>query len=91
MTLQFHGITITDHFCRGYPTAFKAILSCYGLVVLVAIGLRLYLILVNKQRDRKEGAAAAAQEQIAPEKRELTAEDYEDITDLNTHGFRYRM
>jgi hypothetical protein len=46
---------------------------------------------VNKQRDRQEGAAAAAQEHIAPEKRELTAEDYEDITDLKTHGFRYRM
>lgn len=76
---------------QGYPTAFKAILSCYGLVVLISIGLRIYLIFVNRQRDHVEGAAAAAQEQVAPGKRELTAEDYEDITDLKTHGFRYRM
>jgi hypothetical protein len=78
---------------RGYPTAFKAILICYGLVVIVAMVLRLYLIFANKSRDRQEGAAAAAEtlEQTPPEKRQLTAEDYEDITDLNTPGFRYRM
>jgi hypothetical protein len=57
------------------------------------MALRLYLIFVNKARDRQEGAAAAAEalEQTPPEKRQLTAEDYEDITDFNTPGFRYRM
>ncbi len=79
---------------QGYPTAFKAILICYGLVVLVSLGLRFYLMFVNKLRDRREGdeaARAREAEQIAPEKRELRLEDYEDITDLKTVGFRYRL
>ena len=74
---------------RGYPTAFKAILICYGLVVLVSVGLRLYLIIVNRRRDRVEGAAQIEEDPSG--KRQLTAEDYEDVTDLNTLGFRYRM
>lgn len=61
------------------------------MVILVSIALRTYLIFENKRRDRVEGALALAQENMAPEKRELTAEDYEDITDFNTVGFRYRM
>jgi len=76
---------------RGYPTAFKAILICYGLVILFSIGLRLYLIFVNKQRDQVEGAAATAAQQLPPKMRDLAAEDYEDITDFRTLGFRYRM
>jgi hypothetical protein len=57
------------------------------------MGLRLYLTFVNKTRDRQEGAAATAEafEQTPPEKRQLTVEDYEDITDFNTPAFRYRM
>jgi hypothetical protein len=83
----------TNDLCRGYPTAFKAILICYGLVIIVALSLRLYLTQVNKRRDREEGAAAeiAAAGAIPVEKRLLAAEEYEDITDLNTPGFRYRM
>jgi hypothetical protein len=80
-----------DIFRRGYPTAFKAILICYGLVILFSIGLRLYLIFVNRQRDQVEGAAATAAQQLPPKMRDLTAEDYEDITDFRTLGFRYRM
>jgi hypothetical protein len=78
---------------RGYPTAFKVILIYYGLVVIVAVVLRLYFTFVDKTRDRQGGAAAAAEvlEQAPPEKRQLTGEDYEDITDFNTPGFRYRM
>lgn len=75
---------------RGYPTAFKAILVCYGLVIIVSIGLRLYLTLVNKSRDRSEGINVSDQN-IPPDKKDLTAEDYEDITDVHTGGFRYRM
>ncbi|KAH6684303.1 putative pantothenate transporter [Halenospora varia] len=75
---------------RGYPTAFKVILICYGLVVVVAMAFRAYLMLVNKSRDRKEGAATIEAPAI-PGKTDLTAEDYEDITDLKTPGFRYRM
>lgn len=81
---------------EGYPTAFKAILICYGLVVLISLGLRLYLGFVNKKRDRVEGDEAQRArevEQMAPEKQinELTPEDYEDVTDLKTVGFRYRL
>lgn len=72
---------------RGYPTAFKAILICYGLVVIVALTLRLYLTFVNKNRDTVEGA----EEVVPADKRELTPVDYEDVTDLKTRGFRYRM
>ncbi|TVY54412.1 putative transporter [Lachnellula cervina] len=75
---------------RGYPGAFKAILICYGLVMLVSIALRIYLSFVNKSRDRSEGAAAAEQP-VIPGKTHLTAVDYEDVTDFNTPGFRYRM
>ncbi|RDW60562.1 putative transporter-3 [Coleophoma cylindrospora] len=75
---------------QGYPTAFRAILICYGLVMVIAIVLRLYLSWENKRRDRREGAAAALPVD-GDVKRELTAEDYEDITDMQTPGFRYRM
>ncbi|TVY60793.1 putative transporter [Lachnellula suecica] len=74
----------------GYPTAFKAILICYGLVVVVSMALRTYLTFVNKSRDKTEGAAATEQSAI-PGKIELTSIDYEDVTDFNTRGFRYRM
>lgn len=60
--------------------------------MLVSISLRIYLIVVNKTRDKKEGAAAAAAEEAAiPGKTQLTAVDYEDVTDFHTPGFRYRM
>ncbi|CAL3968246.1 unnamed protein product [Diplocarpon coronariae] len=81
----------TSEKAAGYPTAFRAILICYGLVVLVSLGLRLYLSFVNKKRDREEGGAPATENLTAPDKRHLTADDYEDITDLNTPGFRYRL
>jgi len=74
---------------RGYPTAFKAILICYGLVIIVSVALRLYLTFVNKSRDKAEGATVV--DQSIPPKKGLTDEDYEDITDFNTSGFRYRM
>ncbi|EHK98380.1 putative Uncharacterized transporter [Glarea lozoyensis 74030] len=75
---------------RGYPTAFKAILICYGLVFLVSLSLRVYLTLVNRSRDKQEGIASL-ESPAANDKKELTAEDYEDVTDLKTLGFRYRM
>jgi hypothetical protein len=78
------------NFASGYPTAFKAILICYGLVFFVVISLRIYLTLVNRSRDRSEGIASL-ESPAAGNKQELTAEDYEDVTDLKTPGFRYRM
>lgn len=58
------------------------------------MALRVYLTLVNKRRDREEGAvaeAAATQDDMPVEKRIPSAVDYEDVTDWNTRGFRYRM
>lgn len=80
---------LTSEAKAGYPTAFKAILVCYALVVVLAIGLRFYLIWENKRRDRREGQAAALP--VDGAKTELTAQDYDDITDMKTTGFRYRM
>jgi hypothetical protein len=45
---------------------------------------------VNKRRDRSE-VSGGVQDEVEQEKRELTEVDYEDITDFNTVGFRYRM
>lgn len=74
----------------GYPTAFKAIMSCYALVIVMALGLRAYLTFENKRRDRMEKAVVDAQT-IVDGKRNLTSADYEDLTDWKTLGFRYRM
>jgi hypothetical protein len=78
--------------CHRYQTAFKAIMICYALVILISLTLRLYLTWMNKSRDRKEGVVQNTEEEImARMDKNLTAEDYEDVTDLKTLGFRYRM
>ncbi|EME85245.1 uncharacterized protein MYCFIDRAFT_196061 [Pseudocercospora fijiensis CIRAD86] len=66
-----------------YPTAFKAIVVCYALVVLVAMGLRAYLTFENKRRDRSqnnESAVATASEGTDDE-----------LTDWNSPEFKYRI
>ncbi|KAL1616752.1 hypothetical protein SLS56_011277 [Neofusicoccum ribis] len=73
-----------------YPTAFRAIMICYALVVGVAMGLRAYLVWENKRRDRREGVVkgdggAGAAEVVGDEEGE------EELTDWGTKGFRYRM
>jgi hypothetical protein len=60
-------------------------------VILVSAGLRIFLIFANKRRDHAEGLATDPRQEVDPGKRELVAADYEDITDFNTLGFRYRM
>lgn len=93
-----------------YWTAFRAIMICYALVVVLSLSLRVYLQLLNKKRERDEGivgssgaAGAVAGGKVmdpnaAPGDGEealggvqLQAEDYEDVTDWNTFGFRYRF
>ncbi|KAL5381508.1 hypothetical protein PMIN06_001922 [Paraphaeosphaeria minitans] len=90
-----------------YNLAFRAILVCYSLVVGLAVVLRFYLQWLNSKREREEGVkgsagaggvvaggkmadeddrVAAAAAQI-----ELRAEDYDDVTDWKTFGFRYRL
>jgi MFS family permease len=92
-----------------YETAFTAIMSCYSLVVVLALSLRFYLRWVNAKRTREEGCEGSASSAGAlssgkvPEvvdgkdvaqavtEVQLRPEDYDDVTDWNTVGFRYRM
>ncbi|PBK79473.1 MFS general substrate transporter [Armillaria gallica] len=61
-----------------YQTAFRTIMICYALVVVEALGLRFYLIWVNRRREILEGDA-------------MNGELDEDVTDLKTVGMRYRL
>lgn len=63
-----------------YNTAFEAIMICYALVVLLATGLRFYLITVNKRRSMEE---------LSVVEHEEMADD--DETDFTAKGFRYRI
>lgn len=87
-----------------YQTAFKAILICYVLAAVFAAVLRIYLSWVNKRRDREEGVVVvdenSGETTTVPGKDldavvvtdvTLQAEDYDDVTDWNTVGFRYRL
>lgn len=90
----------------AYDTAFRAIMTCYALAVVLAAGLRTYLGWENKRRAAKEGfegSAGAAgavgesgkvvdgREVLAVGEVELRSEDYDDVTDWQTRGFRYRL
>lgn len=90
-----------------YPTAFRAILVCYSLAVALALALRAHLAAANARRARDEGFAgsAGASGAVAGGKvvddvargagaavvGELRSEDYEDVTDWQIAGFRYRL
>lgn len=92
-----------------YQTAFKAIMICYSLVIVLALTLRFYLQWFNAKRARDEGfegnagvAGAIADGKVpdALEGRNVAEvvaaveprpEDYEDVTDWQTIGFRYRL
>jgi len=92
-----------------YGTAFRAIMVCYSLVVVLALTLRFYLRWLNLKRTREEGFAGSASSAgalaggKAPEvsngkdvaeivtEVQLRPEDYDDVTDWNTVGFRYRL
>ena len=69
-----------------YPTAFRAIMICYALVVLMAMGLRLYLMFENRRRDRIEGVVKGDGGAGATD---LDSEA-EETTDWKSPGFRYR-
>lgn len=88
-----------------YGTSFRAILACYLVAGALALGLRGYLAWVNRRRDAREGVRGdaglagvsgvvkAQQEngQARQDESELRPEDYEDVTDWKTVGFRYRL
>ncbi|KAF6801024.1 allantoate permease [Colletotrichum sojae] len=93
-----------------YNTAFKTIMICYSLVVVLALALRTYLQWMNAKRTREEGYEGSAggagavgggkvmqadgnANDVADmvDQVELRPEDYEDVTDWKTAGFRYRL
>ncbi|CAI7624499.1 unnamed protein product [Penicillium palitans] len=91
-----------------YNTAFRTIMICYALAVLLALVLRFYLQWTNARRTRLEGFEGSAGNAGAvggkglDEDRDstnvadmvnrvqLVSDDYEDVTDWKTPGFRYR-
>ncbi|KAF2135537.1 uncharacterized protein K452DRAFT_323006 [Aplosporella prunicola CBS 121167] len=62
-----------------YQTAFRTIMVCYALVVLIAMGLRGYLAWANRRRAAGE------------EGEEGDEVGDEELTDWQSVGFRYRM
>jgi hypothetical protein len=87
-----------------YETAFRAILICYVLAAVLAGSLRVYLAWVNKRRDREEGVIVETSDggrttvsqgkdldAVVVTDVTLQAEDYDDVTDWKTVGFRYRL
>ena len=92
-----------------YDTAFRAIMICYALAIVLALCLRLYLQAVNKRRRREEGIIGnagtsglvgdgTAVEDVdgrnvtkAVNEVQLRPEDYDDVSDWKTLGFRYRL
>ncbi|KAI0449928.1 MFS general substrate transporter [Xylaria acuta] len=83
----------------AYATAFRGIVVCYSLVVGLTLVLRGYLKTMNRRRTVKEGVEGSSgtsgvvgsgSDEDAREVR-LRPENYEDVTDWNTFGFRYRF
>ncbi|KLJ05870.1 hypothetical protein EMPG_10695 [Blastomyces silverae] len=78
-----------------YPTAFRAILICYSMVVVVSLILRFYLKWMNTQRDEKERVSVVESESRTQGKTRSTSygeeEEEEEVTDLHARGFRYRI
>lgn len=88
-----------------YNTAFRAILVCYCFVVGLAVVLRCYLQWVNAKKEKEEGvkgsagsagvlagkAADETEQSTRIAEVDLQAEDFDDVTDWETFGFRYRL
>ncbi|ESZ92444.1 hypothetical protein SBOR_7161 [Sclerotinia borealis F-4128] len=74
-----------------YSTAFVAILGFYCAAACTAVGLRVYLVGVNGRREREESIAGVAGGVVEGVEVEVGMGMGEDITDLNTRGFRYRL
>lgn len=62
-----------------YPTAFRAIMICYALVVVGALGLRFYLSWMNRKR------------QMKLENEGVPAFENEDTTDWQSYDMVYRL
>lgn len=98
------------HFFRDseaptYETAFRTILVCYALVMVLAVAHRFYLQWLNKKRESEEGFEGSAGDAgavgktaevldgrpVGEEVQEVREDAFEDVTDWKTPGFRYRL
>ncbi|KAJ5382627.1 Major facilitator superfamily domain general substrate transporter [Penicillium concentricum] len=96
-----------SHEAPHYNTAFRTIMICYALAVVLALALRFYLQWFNARRVRLEGfvgssgnAGAVGGKALDTDDSknvadmvnqvQLVSDDYEDVTDWKTPGFRYR-
>lgn len=93
------------HEAPKYQTAFRTILICYALAIVVTILLRITLIIQNRRRDQAEGRAFIQTGDFDLDKRNasvttapvpvpdghMSDSDEDELTDLNTPGFRYKM
>jgi MFS family permease len=62
-----------------YNTAFEGIMVSYGFVIVLALGLRFWLLYVNRRRNREERGML------------VDEDDNGDKTDFATKGFRYHI
>ncbi|EME45189.1 hypothetical protein DOTSEDRAFT_170446 [Dothistroma septosporum NZE10] len=65
-----------------YQTAFRAIMVCYALVLVVAMVFRVYLMAENRRRDKLEGVETGMVQ--------AEEDSEEELTDRSARGFRYR-
>ncbi|KAL3478549.1 major facilitator superfamily domain-containing protein [Aspergillus californicus] len=91
----------------GYEKSFRTILICYALAAGLALSLHIYLRLLNTRRDREEGISGpgflvvpdqqpnsrhTGSTEISPLIQSgVQSGEYDDVTDWNTVGFRYRF
>ncbi|GES57250.1 pantothenate transporter [Aspergillus terreus] len=73
----------------NYTTAYTTILVCFVITIFLVIGLRIYLDLVNKRRDRKQGVHIDAEESRAVHLDTDDSLEEVDETDKQNRSFRY--
>ncbi|OJJ35937.1 hypothetical protein ASPWEDRAFT_134459 [Aspergillus wentii DTO 134E9] len=81
-----------------YPMAFRGIMISYALVIAFSFALRFYLVWFNRRRDGIEGVHVQntavrvdKTAQTVTSTATIEGEDEDDVDDLKSYGFRYRM
>ncbi|KAH8687311.1 major facilitator superfamily domain-containing protein [Tricladium varicosporioides] len=82
---QFFISTEAPH----YPTAYKTILSCFSISIIMILGLRFYLFWENKRRDKAQGIHIDAEDSREIDLHTDKALAALDETDWENKSFRY--
>lgn len=72
-----------------YTRSFGAVIACFGTSVLLALGLRFYLIHLNKKLDREEAVAFEVNETAVKHTAELEETTQQNAVDRARTTFRY--